>query len=49
MKEHMKRHVCAWEDNIKIDLGGTVWELSNWIHLGQRQAFVKTVKGTRVS
>jgi hypothetical protein len=41
----MTRH--SWEDNIKTDLKGTVWESVEWIKLAQNRdqwwALVKTV------
>jgi hypothetical protein len=34
-KRLLGRHRRKWEDNIRMDLRETVWEIVNWMHLAQ--------------
>jgi hypothetical protein len=34
-KRPLGRHRREWEDNIRMDLKETAWEVADWIHLSQ--------------
>jgi hypothetical protein len=51
-KKPLGKPESIWEDNIRMDLRGIIWEVSDWIHLAQDRAswlaFAKTVINIRV-
>jgi hypothetical protein len=51
-KRQLGRRRCRWDDNIRIDLRGIVWEGVDWIHLAQDRdhwrADVNTVMNLQV-